>query len=97
MKNGLMMSTGGLTRIAHSAFQIFYAIETCLRRHLTIANVINMDEKFYDHLIKCTLNNDNVLFYWCMTGLNESDDNNQKCLEMIYSKEVGFNKKVFLC
>ena len=44
---------GGLTRITNGAFQIFYAIETCVRRHLTIANTISMDENFYSPLINC--------------------------------------------
>lgn len=86
---------GGLTRITQGAFQIFYAIETCVRRHLTIANSINMDENFYNHLINCTLNDDNVSFYWCMTGLDESDDDNQKCLEMIVKKWVSIRRHSF--
>ena len=77
---------GDLTRITHGAFQI--SIETCVRRHLIIANSINMDENFYNHLINCTLNDE---FYWCMTGLDESDDDNQKCLEMIVKKWVSIH------
>ena len=32
-------------------------------------NAINMDQL-------------NILFYWCMAGLDESDEDNLKCLEM---------------
>ena len=86
---------GGLIRITAAAFQIFYAIETCVRRHFTIANSVDMDENFYSHLIKCILNDDNVLFYWCMAGLDESDEDNQKCLEMIVKKWVSIRRHSF--
>ena len=51
-------------------------IETCVRRHLTIAYAISMDENFYSHLINCILNDDNILFYWCMAGMDKSDEDN---------------------
>ena len=40
----------------------------------TTSNAINKDEKFYNHLMNCVLNDDNVLFYWCMAGLDKSDE-----------------------
>ena len=61
----------------------------------TIANAINMDENFYNHLINCILNDHNELFYWCMAGLDESNEENQKCLEMIVKKWVSIRRHSF--
>ena len=30
---------GGLTQITTDAFQLFYTIETCVRRHLNLSNI----------------------------------------------------------
>ena len=54
-----------------------------------------MDENFYSHLINCILNDDNILFYWCIPGLDESDEDNQECLEMIVKKWVSIRRHSF--
>ena len=77
---------GGLTRITTEAFQLFYSIETCTRRHLTLKKTLQMDDSFRKHLSNCVLNDQNVLFYWCMAGQDESDEDAQKCLEKNRSK-----------
>lgn len=79
---------GGLTRITTDAFQLFYSIETCTRRHLTLDNAIRMDNSFRRHLTNCVLNDENVLFYWCMSGQDEGDEDAQKCLEKIIEKWI---------
>ena len=45
-----------------------------------------MDGSFRRHLTNCVLNDENVLFYWCMAGQDEGDENAQKCLEKIVEK-----------
>ena len=79
---------GGLTRITTDAFQLFYAIETCTRRHLTLSNTKQMDDSFRKHLTNCVLNDSNVLFYWCMAGQDEGDEDAQHCLEKIVEKWI---------
>ena len=79
---------GGLTRITTDTFQLFYAIETCTRRHLKLVNAVQMDDSFRRHLTNCVLNDENVLFYWCMAGQDEGDENAQKCLEKMVEKWI---------
>jgi len=42
-----------------------------------------MDGTFRSHVTKCILNDDNILFNWCMADQDESDAIAQKCLEVI--------------
>jgi len=74
---------GGLTRVTTDAYQLFYAIELCTRRYFHTSYVTNMDDTFQSHVTKCILNDDNVLFNWCMAVQDESDAVAQKYLEAI--------------
>ena len=40
----------GLTRITIEAYQIFYAIEACVWRHLKVSKVTDMNDNFRKHL-----------------------------------------------
>ena len=60
---------GGLTRIITDAFQLFYAVETCVRQHLTVSNVKKMDNISQKHLTNCVLKLMIVMFYFNGTWL----------------------------
>ena len=91
----MVIDRGGLTRISTEAFQLFYSIETCTRRHLTLDKTLQMDDSFRKHLLNCVLNDQNVLFYWCMAGQDESDEDAQKCLEKIVQKWISIRGHSF--
>ena len=65
---------GRLTWFTTDAFQLFYAIETCVRWHLKLSNIKQMDDTFQKHLTNCVLNDSDVLFQWCMAGQDGSDE-----------------------
>ena len=79
---------GGLTRITTEAYQIFYAVEACVRRYLKVSKATDMNENFRKHLSDCVLNDADVLFYWCLAGQNEDDEVSCKCLEKIIEKWI---------
>ena len=79
----------GVTKIPYLTAKML-----CVRRHSTTSNALNIDEKFYNHLMNCILNDGNVQFYWCMAGLDESNDH-MKCLEMIVKKWVSIRRHSF--
>ena len=78
-----IIDRGGLTRITTDAYQLFYTIELCTRRYFHLNNVTSMDNTFRSHMDNCILNDDDVLFSWCMAGQDENDSLAQKCLESI--------------
>ena len=79
---------GGLTRITGPAFQLFYSIELCMRRYFTSQNTADMDSTFRDHVTKCTVEDDDVLFQWCMAGQSEDDENANEFLQKIVHKWI---------
>ena len=73
---------GGLTRITTEAFRVFYAIEMCVRRHLSTDNpgiLSNIREELRNSLLK----DEDVLFYWCRAGQIEGDDAADRSLALI--------------
>ena len=79
---------GGLVRITEEAYQLFYAIETSVRRYLKVSNVTEMNDGFRKHITDCTVNDDNVLFYWSLAGQDECDKSCQCCLLKLVEKWV---------
>ena len=55
---------------------------------MTLDKALQMDNSFRKHLSNCVLDDQNVLFYWCMVGQDESDKDAQKCLEKIVQKWI---------
>ena len=82
------MDRGGLVRITEEAYQLFYAIETSVRRYLKVSNVTEMNDGFRKHITDCTVNDDNVLFYWSLAGQDECDKSCQCCLLKLVEKWV---------
>jgi len=74
---------GGLTRITTEAFRLFYAIEMCVRRHLSTDNRAIIEGNIKEELRERMLKDDDVLFYWCLAGQIEGDDAADKSLSMI--------------
>ena len=68
-----VVDRGGLVRITEEAYQLFYAIETNVRSYLKVSNVTEMNDGFRKHITDCTVNDDNVLFYWSLAGQDECD------------------------
>jgi len=54
---------GGLVKITPEAYQIFLAIECCMRRHLNVKNASKMDDGFKRHLKNMLIHDEDVLFY----------------------------------
>ena len=57
----------GLVKITTEAHRCFYAIESCIRRHLNVNKITEMDSTFRSKLSDAILSDDDVLFY-CFTG-----------------------------
>ena len=74
---------GGLTRITSETFQLFYAIEMCIRRHLSTDNPAIMQGNIKEELRDSTLKDGDVHFHWCLAGQIEGDDAADKTLSMI--------------
>ena len=83
-----VVDRGGLVVITEEAYQLFYAIETCVRRYLKVSNVAEMNDGFRKHITDCTVNDDNVLFYWSLAGQDEYDKSCQSCLLKLVEKWV---------
>jgi len=85
---------GGLVKIAPEAYQIFLAIECCVRRHLNVKNASQMDDSFKRHMTHMLISDDDVLFYWCMAGFESSD--NERCLQFIVDKWITIRDFSFM-
>jgi len=79
---------GGLTCITTEVYQFFIAIETCTRRYLKVSKATKMSEGFQKFLTDCILHDENVLFYWCLAGQDESDQVCQKCMVQFVEKWI---------
>jgi len=79
---------GGLTHITTDVYQLFYAVETCIRRYLKVSKATEMNDKFCKHLTDCILNDGNVLFYWCLAGQDESEEASNRCLVKLVEKWI---------
>ena len=84
------INRGGLTVITQEAQQVFMAIETSTRKHLTLNKAHKMDET-----TRCSVKNDvftdsDVQFTWCLTGvsLEISQDRAEDLLEMCIEKWI---------
>ena len=74
---------GGLIKITTEAYQFFYAIDMCIRRHLTINCTVEIDKNFKQKLTDIVLNDVDVSFYWCLAGQIEGDEAANTTLAMI--------------
>ena len=77
---------GGLIMITEEVYQLFYAIETCVRRYLRVSSATEMNDGFRKHVTDCTVNDENVLFYWSLAGQDEYDKTCQHCLLKLVEK-----------
>ena len=91
------MDRGGLIMITEEACQLFYAIETCIRRYLRVSSATEMNDGFRKHVTDCTINDENVLFYWSLAGQDEYDKTCQCCLLKLVPGKVVDNSWVFFC
>ena len=55
----------------------------CVRRHLTINSMNKMDDTCKAKLADLVLNDDDVLFNWCLAGQMEGDEAADICLAMV--------------
>ena len=78
---------GGLVHISDQAFRLFVAIESSVRRYLTVKNATNMDSAFREYLTKCILDDPDVLFHWCLIGYAD-DELGETCLNHIVDKWI---------
>ena len=79
---------GGLTKITPEAYRCFRSIEMCIRHHLVISKAREMNESFKQDVHEVILNDDDVLFSWCLAGQIEGDAAADKCLSMIVDKWI---------
>ena len=56
--------------------------------YFTSSNTINIDNTFQNYIIKYTLEDDNVLFHWCLAGQHEDNENTNKYLQRIVEKWI---------
>jgi len=66
-------------KITPEAYQVFIAVESCVRHYLTVKKVSTMDENFKRYLTNMVVNYSDVLFNWCMAGFET--DENASCLQ----------------
>ena len=84
---------GGLTDISDEAYQCFYAIEVANRGHLQIENTREMNEGFVDKVTTSILNDEDLLFNWCLAvglamGCNYDNEVADRCLKQIVKKWI---------
>ena len=81
------VNRGGLTKITDEAFRCFYDIEVHIRKFLNVNNTRDMDERFTKKVIKSVLDDDDLLFDWCLVSdLVIDQDAADICLEKIVKK-----------
>jgi len=73
-------------KITPKAYQVFLAVESCVRRYLTVKKVSTMDDTFKRYLKNMVINDSDVLFNWCMAGFET--DENASCLQQIVKKWI---------
>lgn len=55
---------------------------------MKVENATEMDCTFRKHLKDCILNDEDVLFHWCIAGQDEHNEAANKCLERIVDKWI---------
>jgi len=84
------INRGGLTFISKDARQSFVAIEKAVRRYFVLENVHTMDATFRERLNKLIFVDDDVQFYWCLTGVANliGTDRADELLEICINKWI---------
>jgi len=86
---------GGLVKVTTEAYRCFYAIESCIRRHLSVNKATEMDNTFRSKLSNAILSDDDVLFYWCLAGQPEGDEFAELCLRLLVEKYITVREFAF--
>jgi len=90
------LDRGGLTHITDEAFQCFYEIEVVCRQYLRADRTREMTTGFTKTLTTAILNDDDLLFSWCLAvGADTSDDIANQCLPQIVKKWIAIRGNSF--
>ena len=90
------VNRGGLTRITNEAFQCFYDIEINVRHFLNVDNTRDMNDQFKDKVMNSVLNDEDLLFDWCMAAQSVVDsDIADNCLKKIVKKWLSIRGNSF--
>ena len=84
---------GGLIDITDEAFQCFYSIELVIRRYFNSSRTRDMVDGFTDEVNAAVLQDDDVLFNWCLAvglalGCDYDETISESCLKQIVRKWV---------
>ena len=69
-----VVDRGGLLHIKEGTYMFFYAVEEEVREHFHLRKISQLAEGSREHIEECVLENDEVLFQWCMLTADADDD-----------------------
>ena len=67
-----IVDRGGLWHVSDMTYELFHAIETEVRQHLTVSETKRVMDK--QGLLQAVLNNADVLFQWCLLSSDHQDE-----------------------
>ena len=78
-----VVDRGGLLHVKEGTYMLFCAMEEEVREHFRMENVTNMTEGNREQVEGAVMDNDEVLFQWCMLTADVSDADATVVLEML--------------
>ena len=74
---------GGLWHVREGTYMLFSAMEEEVRSHFHINKVQEMTKGYKETIISAIMDNDNVLFHWCMLTADTEDEDANTLLRML--------------
>ena len=69
-----LVNRGGLIHISDDLYRVFVAIELEIRNFFRIEKAQALASSNEEKILHCVMNNEDVLFFWCLVSSNISDD-----------------------
>ena len=78
-----VVDRGGLLRVKEGTYMLFCAMEEEVREHFKLAKADQLAEGNREHVEESVLENDEVLFQWCMLTADVDDTDSAVVLGML--------------
>lgn len=78
-----LINRGGLTRVNHTTFEMFVAMEYELRKHIHRGQTLNLE-----HITTAITENEDVLFLWSLVSADWEDSSASELLQMVVNQWV---------
>ena len=78
-----LVDRGGLVHVKEETYMLFCAMELEVREHFQLQKTTKLAEGYKEHIEKCVLQNEEILFQWCMLTVDVDDTDGAVVLGML--------------